>query len=299
MAIGRDRSRELLRFAPPALALTERQIEARDGYVLERLIFELAGKGAVRGFLTRPETPGPHPAILYAHAHGNRFDIGADELLAGQTYLLQPPLGPVFAKAGFVTLMIDMACFGSRAGVTESAATKALNWYGKSLIGAMLDDQGAALGWLAARADVAPGRIGAFGMSMGCTLSYWLAALDERIAATAHLCCLADFETLIELGAHDGHGLYLTVPGLLSETSPGAIAGLVAPRPQLVCLGEDDPLTPPPAWQRAYAEAQAAYATLGAADRLSLLTEPHTAHQETPAMRAAVLAFFSRWLKAG
>lgn len=92
------------------------------------------------------------------------------------------------------------------------------------------------------------------GISMGATLAYFLAAIDQRVSAVAHLCCYADLATLVEIGAHDLHGHYLTVPGLLAETSSGAIAGLVAPRPQLICVGSGDPLTPPLAVARAYAD---------------------------------------------
>src|SRR5690606_18492186 len=130
------------------------------------------------------------------HSHGGRYDIGASELLDGREYLLDP-LGPVFARAGYVTLCIDMPVFGERANVSESFAAKALLWQGKSLFGQMLSDHAAALTYLAGRADVDAGRIGAFGISMGCMLSYWLAAMDERIAAVAHVCCFADFRTMI------------------------------------------------------------------------------------------------------
>jgi hypothetical protein len=129
---------------------------------------------------------------------------------------------------------------------------------------------------------------------MGCVLSYWLAAMDERIAAVAHLCCFADFRTMIELGAHDGHGIYLTVPGLLAEADGGSIAALIAPRPQLVCIGEADSLTPPAAVARAWAELEPAYA--GIRDRLEKVSEPGIGHRETPAMREAVLAFFGTHL---
>jgi dipeptidyl aminopeptidase/acylaminoacyl peptidase len=36
------------------------------------------------------------------------------------------------------------------------------------------------------------GRIGAMGLSMGATHAYWLAALDDRVAAVAHLCAFAE-----------------------------------------------------------------------------------------------------------
>ena len=293
MAITRTRFRELIGLDEPSIRLLSSTVELRDGYVVEHLRLSL-GNTEVRGILTRPENDARHlPAILYGHSHGGGYGIGASELLEGREYLLDP-LGPAFARAGYVTLCIDMPVFGERATVSEGSAAKALLWYGKSLFGQMLSDHSAALTYLAGREDVDPSRIGAFGISMGCVLSYWLAALDERIAAVAHLCCFADFRTMIELGAHDGHGIYLTVPGLLTEADGGSIAALIAPRPQLVCIGEADSLTPPAAVARAWAELEPAYA--GIRDRLERVSEPGVGHRETPAMREAVLAFFATHL---
>lgn len=292
MPIARDRLQYLFGLQGRGIALYSSTQEERDGYVLETLDLLIGGQH-VRGFLTRPMAPGRHPAILYGHSHGGRYDIGAAELLEGREYLLDP-LGPVFARAGYVTLCIDMPVFGARATVSESAYAKALLWHDRSLICEMLADHQAALTWLAARDDVDRNRIGAFGMSMGCTLSYWLAAVDERIQAVAHLCCFADLRTMIETGAHDGHGIYLVVPGLLDEADAGAIGALIAPRPQLVCIGEADSLTPIPAFERAWHEMSKSYA---GEDTLYLVREPGVGHQETPAMRQATLAFFEKYLK--
>lgn len=290
MPITRERLRQLVGLVEPAVSLSATRIEQRDGYEIEHLTLRL-GDTEVRGILTRPrDVAGRLPAILYGHSHGGRYDIGADELLDGREYLLDP-LGPVFARAGYVTLCIDMPVFGERATVSEGSAAKALLWYGRGLFAQMLCDHSAALTYLASRPDVDPARIGAFGISMGCTLSYWLAAMDERIAAVAHLCCFADLRTMIELGAHDGHGIYLVVPGLLNEADAGAIGALVAPRPQLVCIGEADSLTPPAAVAVAWSETSAAYANHPG--RLQLVSEPGVHHQETPRMREAALAFFA------
>jgi dienelactone hydrolase len=291
--ITRDRFRDLLGFAEPEMTLTSIREEHRDGYVVEHVRLKL-GASDVRGILTKPAGAGGRlPAILYGHSHGGGYQVGARELLDGREYLLDP-LGPVFARAGYVTFSIDMPVFGERAIVSESFAAKALLWHGKSLFGQMLSDHAAALTYLVGRDDVDPKRVGAFGMSMGCVLSYWLAALDERISAVAHLCCFADFRTMIELGAHDGHGIYLTVPGLLREADGGSIAALIAPRPQLICLGEADRLTPPQAVAKALEELRPAYA--GAEGKLEFLSEPDVGHAETPRMREAVLAFFARHL---
>jgi len=292
MAVTRERFRELIGFREPPVALKSTRVEPRDGYVVEHLRLVL-GDTEVRGVLTRPAGDGPFPAILYGHSHGGKYQIGAAELLEGREYLLDP-LGPVFARAGFVTLCIDMPIFGERATVTESAAAKALLWFGKSLFAQMLCEHAAALTYLCSRADVDARRVGAFGISMGCTLSYWLAAMDERIAATAHLCCFADQREMIRQGQHDGHGIYMMVPGLLNEADAGAIGALVAPRPQLICIGEADSLTPPEAVAIAWGETSAAYAE--APEALRKVSEPGVGHQETPRMRAAVLGFFAETL---
>lgn len=293
MAITRARLRTLIGLEEPAVSLLSSRSEPADGYVVEHLRLRL-GDAEVRGILTRPSgVAGRLPAILYGHSHGGGYDIGARELLDGRDYLLDPP-GPALALAGYVTLCIDMPVFGERATVSEGAAAKALLWHGKSLFGQMLSDHSAALTYLAGRDDVDAGRIGAFGISMGCVLSYWLAAMDERIAAVAHLCCFADFRSMIETGAHDGHGIYLTVPGLLSEADGGSIAALIAPRPQLVCIGEADSLTPPDAVARAWAELSPAYADIP--ERLELISEAGVGHRETVRMRAGALAFFGRHL---
>ena len=293
MPITASRFRELLGFEDRGVTRLDKRVEPMGDYVVEHLQLRI-GDAEVRGILTRPaEAAAPLPAILYGHSHGGGYGIGARELLDGREYLVSP-LGPVFARAGYVTLCIDMPVFGSRANVTESAAAKALLWYGRSLFSEMLSDHAAALTYLAGREDVDASRIGAFGLSMGCVLSYWLAALDKRVTAVAHLCCFADFRTMVELGAHDGHGIYLTVPGLLKEADGGSIAALIAPRPQLICVGEADHLSPPAAVALAMEELRPAYASVP--DKLEFISEQGIGHEETPAMRAAVLRFFERYL---
>ncbi len=85
-------------------------------------------------------------------------------------------------------------------------------------------------------------------------------------------------------------GIYLTVPGLLAATTTGEIAGLVAPRPQLICVGDADPLTPMLAVDRALETTRRLYG----AGPLQVFREEGIGHQETPPMRAHVLDFFRR-----
>ena len=128
---------------------TTHEIDDRGDHVTERLGFETQAGEAVNGILTRPNADGPFPAILYIHAHGNRYDIGARELLDGRP-ALQGALGPVLAGSGFVTLAIDLPGFGGRTAQSESALAKARLWRGRSLAGQMLGELASALAWLAA-----------------------------------------------------------------------------------------------------------------------------------------------------
>jgi dienelactone hydrolase len=263
------------------------------GTVVEHLTFTNRDGEAVRGIFIRPAGAAAVPAIICIHAHGDRHDIGLRELLEGRPALVSPP-GPDFVRAGFAALMIELPGFGTRAEPGESARTKARLWHGGSLAGQMIGELHAAFEWLLARPDVDAARIGVYGLSMGATLGYWLAAVEPRIAALVHLCCYADFSSLIDSDAHDLHGHYLTIPGLLNIASNGTIAGLVAPRPQLICIGDRDPLTPPEAVDIALAETRAAYADRP--DRLVVHRDSQTGHQETPAMREQVLRFFAEHL---
>jgi len=297
--ITRQNLASLLAFREPGISFVSAETGHRDGFVFERLSLDLEGVGIVRAFLTRPaDDGGRHPAILYGHSHGGRHEIGASELMDGRSYLLSP-FGPLLARAGYVALCLDMPTFGDRDDVEESAAAKAHIWYGTSLIGQMISEQAAALSYLASRAEVDPGRIGAFGISLGSTLAYWHAAVDQRIRAVAHLCCYADYATLVELGNHDHHGIYLLVPGLLNHTSTGEIAGLVAPRPQLICVGDEDELTPPLSIERALDVTRPMYAEANAAGALEVFIQHGIDHRETPEMHERVMAFFDRELRPG
>ena len=286
---------ELFEIDQHPLTLSSTDITVVNNVSLERLAFRTGDDEQVDAYFMRPPGVGPFPAILYIHAHGARYDIGAREILDGRSALVGP-LGVEFAKHGFASLTIEMPSFGARRQPDESARTKALLWRGKSLAGKMLGEQASAFSWLSSRTDIDAARIGVFGLSMGATFSYWLSAAEPRVACSAHLCCYADFGALIETGAHDLHGIYLTVPGLLNVASNGTIAGLIAPRPQFIGIGDQDPLTPPMAVDRALLQTRSAYRAAGAEDKLVVHREPHSSHVETPAMRAAMLAFFKRHL---
>lgn len=243
-----------------------------------------------------PEGEGPFPAVLYAHLHGGHYDLGRRELTEGWR-CLQGPYAPDLLAAGYAVLCIDMPGFGGRQGEgTEGALAKAALWQGRTLMGRMLGELQAGFDWLAAHPKVDAARIATLGLSMGGTHAYWLAALEPRVAAVAQLCVLADIGPMIRDGSFDKHNHYMTVPGLLHHAEMGDVAGLVAPRPQLICHGGADALTPEPARSHALTRVRAAYA---GSDALELYTAPEAGHEETPDMRRRVLDFLSRTIGTG
>ncbi len=300
--------------------------EDRGEYVLEKLILDLNGVEPVPAYFAKPKGDGKRPTILYNHAHGGNYALGKDELIHGRRALQQPPYAEALTALGYNVLCADTWLFGERdmakteAGQepglagramrrvlkskahavksprrTESTLFKEMLWKGQVLWGMMVYDSIRALDYLCTRPDVNADRLGTMGLSMGSTMSWWLAALDERVRVCVDICCLTDFDALIEANGLDGHGLYYYVPGLLKEWTTSKINALIAPRPHLALAGELDGLTPLKGLERVNAEMKQVYTEAGEtmAWKLSLYPVGHT---ETDGMRHEALGWFRRWL---
>ena len=90
------------------------------------------------------------------------------------------PYAKALTDLGYVSLCIDSWVFGERSHATEADTFKAMLWQGQVLWGMMVYDSLRALDFLIERPDVDPQRVATLGMSMGSTMAWWVAALDER-----------------------------------------------------------------------------------------------------------------------
>ena len=268
----------------------------RDGYVLEDWELDLNGLEAVPAFLARPAgLTGPAPVILFNHSHGGGYDIGKREFVDGRSYLQPVPYAKALTDQGYVALAIDHWCFGERSHTSEADTFKAMLWEGQVLWGMMVYDSLRAVDWLVTRADVDPSRLGTLGISMGSTMAWWLAALDERVEVTVDICCLTDFHTLLAKKDLSLHGVYYYVPSLLKHFTTADINALIAPRAHLALAGLRDGLTPVEGLDIIDEELARVYAKAGHPERWKLLRYD-VAHQETAEGRQEILAFLQTFL---
>ncbi len=281
--------------AAPRLLRTENH----EGYTLERLVLDLNGEEEVPAVLLIPEKRQARaPGMLYIHSHGGLYGLGKEQLLTGVP--AQPAYAPVLAEKGIVTLAIDSWCFGERKRVEngrtgEEDTFKRMLWNGQVLLGMMLFDEFRALDYLANRPEVDPQRLGVFGMSMGATKAWWLAALDPRVSVCMDVCCLTEFEELIRAHGLSAHGLYYYVPRLLQHFQTAHINELIVPRPHLSMNGRFDPLTPPAGVEKVRDYLLPLYRELGREQDCEIRLYD-CAHLELPAMRERILEWMDSYL---
>lgn len=295
----RRRLYKLLGELPPRdRPIEAKKVDEKHGpqYVLESWTLDLNGVEPVPAYLVLPpDRTAPYPAVLYNHPHDA---TGKRTLLDGPTYMFPTPYAQALAGRGYAVLAIDHWGFGERSGRTESEIFKEMLWFGQVLWGMMVYDSLRALDFLCDDPRVDRQRVATVGMSMGSTMAWWTAALDERIRVVVDLCCLTDFRALIEARGLDEHGIYYYVPNLLRHFQTADINALIAPRPHLSLNGVYDLLTPPAGLDTIDIALKNVYGEMGVPTHWHL-SRYAVGHLETEAMRLEALAFLDSHLMAG
>ncbi len=278
----------------PKIGVESLGSEERPGFLLEKLVLDVNGIEPAPAYFVKPaNASGRLPAILFNHWHGGEYKLGKDEMLRPKTGI--PSWAEAIAAQGWCALCMDMWAFGGRSTRTEMDIFKDMLWKGQVMWGMMVFDSIRGVDYLLTRPDVDTARIATLGMSMGSTMAWWVAALDERIKVCADICCLTDFQALIETQNLKGHGIYYYVPSLLKYFTTAQINTLIAPRPHIGVAGNLDPLTPPAGLDRIDRELRAVYAAAGKPGNWKLFRQD-VAHVETPEMRSEILQFLTAHL---
>jgi acetyl esterase/lipase len=290
----------LLGALPPRthpIRATKRSEGERDGYILETWDLDLNGIENVPAYLARPKNlTGRAPAVLFNHSHGGGYKIGKTEFVQGREYLQPTPYAKALTDLGYVALCIDHWVFGERSHTSELDMFKSMLWRGQVLWGMMVYDSLRAVDYLVSRDMVDTTRIATLGMSMGSTMAWWLAALDDRIKVTVDINCLTDFQALLDDKGLSRHGVYYFVPDLLNHFTTAQINALIAPRAHLGLAGTRDKLTPVAGLDVIDRELTDVYARAGHPERWKLLRYD-VEHVETPEGRRAALEFLATFLQ--
>jgi len=279
--------------------------EIRQGFRLERLRIDNDVDGVMSALMLIPDgLKGPAPTIHWLHS--SSYD---------HTQLLQPnanggeePLGITFVKRGWVVFAPDAAWYGDRAGQGPAGSRELTReqqdslhkyhlWFGRTLWGMFVRDDQVALDYLCTRPEVDVKKIGATGISMGSTRSWWLAAVDDRIACVVGVACLTRYENLLHHGQLRAHGTYYFVNGILKHFDTEAVIALIAPRPLLFLTGELDAGSPADGIKVIEEKVGAVYKAAGDSAKFKSIRYADVGHTYTPEMRKEMLAWFDRWLK--
>lgn len=291
--------RQLLGTLPARTPLqpTVTGILRQEGYHIEKVIYQSFPQYHVTGSLYVPAGKGPFPGILLFCGH-------EPEAKATPSYQQTAIL---FARQGFVVLMIDPVSQGERHQLTDSTGqpltrggttehtllNAAANLVGSSVAAYELWDNERGLDYLLSRKEVDTARIGCLGNSGGGTQTAYFMAFESRIKVAAVCSYITTRERTFELaGPLDG---CVQIP---NEGKNGLeitdYMHLLAPKPLLVLAGRYDFVDYTGAAQ-AYHEAKQGYTILGAPERIQLFTVDD-GHGISQPKREAAVRWFRKWL---
>lgn len=265
---------------PPTVTITHRT-EHKD-YIIENLILETAPKLFLTANLYLPRSSQkPFPAVLYQCGHTNKSYFGRH--------------GAWFASKGIALLVMDNIEMGEVEFTHHGVYSNAwFHWYsrGFSPLAVELWNARRAVDYLAARPDLDAARIGATGRSGGGAATFFLAAVDDRIAASAPVSAPISTNAWVRQRltfAHCDCQFPVNSYGMLYAE----IGALVAPRPQLLANADADVGFPMNAFTELVEKMREAYRIYSAEDALQTSVTPG-GHVDTEAIRLPVYSFFLR-----
>jgi len=272
-------------------------IVSRDGYRVEKIIFESQPKHYVSALLFLPDVgkyKPPYPGVLVPCGHSAN----------GKAHDEYQTMGALLALNGMAGLVFDPIDQGERSQMLSQlprlAGTRAHTMLG---IGSILLGRNTArfeiwdgmraIDYLQSRPEVDPKRIGCTGNSGGGTQTSYLMSLDERIVAAAPSCYITGFERLLDtIGPQDAEQ---NIFGQLAFGMDHADYLMMrAPMPILICAATEDFFDISGVWN-SFRYAKRLYTRMEFAERIDLL-ENDAGHNYNQLQRQGVVRWMSRWL---
>ena len=269
----------------------------RDGYRVEKIIFESQPKHYVSALLFLPDTEKhkpPHPGVLVPCGHA--------KLAKGHpTY---QTMGALLALNGMAALVFDPIEQGERIQLLEGLpklwGVKAHNMIG---VGSILLGRNTArfeiwdgmrgIDYLQSLPEVDPKRVGCVGLSGGGTQTAYLMALDDRIIAAAPAGYITNFERLLlTIGPQDAEQNIYGQLAFGMDHADYLMMG--APVPILICAMTSDFFDIDGTWT-SFRYAKRLYSRMGFAERIDLIEHEGKHYYHKP-LREATVRWMMRWL---
>jgi dienelactone hydrolase len=277
---------------PPKTPLNVQITETLDkpGYTIEKIAFEsLPGVFATTNLYIPKKREGPLPTVIYVCGH-------AYSPQGNKTMYQRHPIA--FAKHGYVSMIIDSIQIAETFALHHGVLNNEMyDWYSRGYTPAGVEVWNVirALDYLSTRPEVDKERFGITGRSGGAAMSWFSAAVDERIKAVAPVMGTSTYAANVADNTQRRHCdcMFTINTHMHDMMHQGA---LIAPRPLYMMHGRQDRLFPIPGYKEFEDRIGKLYASYGAADKFKNL-EVDTGHKDSDLLRGEALHWFDRFLK--
>jgi cephalosporin-C deacetylase-like acetyl esterase len=261
----------------------------KDDYFIEKVAFESLPQVYVTSNLYIPKKgKPPYPVVIYVcgHAfspHGNKA-----------SYQRHPI---TFARHGYASLIIDSIqvaeTFALHHGILNN---EMYDWYSRGYTAAGLEVWNVIRGidYLETRGEVDAQRVGITGRSGGAAMSWFSAAVDDRIKVIVPVMGNSTYAANVRADTQRHHCdcMFPINTYMQDMTHQG---GLIAPRPLLMAHGSLDVLFPVEGYEEFEEVVGGLYEQYDGSDRFANIVV-ETTHQDSDFLRAEALKWFDRWL---
>jgi cephalosporin-C deacetylase-like acetyl esterase len=271
--------------------------DRRDGYTVERVIYESRPGHHVTANLYLPDGPPPFPGVLVPCGHSENGK-------AAEPY---QRMSILLAKNGMAALCFDPIGQGERVQWLDDAGKPAVKGsttehtlvgigallVGRSAAGYRVWDAIRSLDYLASRPEIDPSRLGCTGNSGGGTETAYLMAIDDRVSVAAPSCYITSLERLFAtIGPQDAEQ---NITGQVARGIEHAdYVVMRAPKPTLLSVGTRDFFDIQGSWDT-FREVKRIYCGLRMSERVDLF-ESDEPHGFTRPRRESCMRWMRRWL---
>lgn len=264
----------------------------RPAYRIEKVVFQSSPGLYVTGnFYVPKEAPRPLPTMLYLCGH-SPHPRGAKTQYQDRAQW--------FAAHGYAVLILDTLEFAEVAGPHHGTHNLGL-WHWLSLgytpAGVEVWNAIRALDYLETRREVDTKRIGLTGISGGGAMTWYTAAVDDRIAVAAPSCSTFTYGDQAEKWLAKGQCDCIYYINTYAWDFP-LVGALIAPRPLIILSGQKDTIFPPDGYHAVFQRAKKVYDLYagGSSDRIREVDEA-VPHSDSPLLLAEARQWMARWLK--